>query len=216
MRQLLGIDFDGDKGLMRASQRRLWPSLVITLRVCALGLCTIGLLESLAGIWVALLGVRRRLYSAMELIFELLSIELPKNTVLRLSPDLLGELSSLAILGTLAVVNLRAEFADFVIATDASSSWMAAVIAELSAGINRELSRHCLKKGIWAKLLPPGRALLREPGMPAETDEVPELEEMFRSHPLWDVLARSVPYRECWRQRIRRRRHINVSELDAS
>eukprot|EP00435_Cladocopium_sp_Y103_P017734 s3434_g4.t1 len=101
-----GVDFDGDKGLLRSSQRRLWPSIVITLRVCSMGLCTIGLLESLAGIWVSLLGTRRRLYSAMELIFEPLALDLPKKTVLRLSPEMVEEMCSLAVLGTLAVVNL--------------------------------------------------------------------------------------------------------------
>ena len=89
-----GIDFDGDKGLLRASQRRLWPSAVITLRVCALGLCTVGLLESLPGIWVSLLGVRRRLYSAMELVFEPQSLDVSKDTVLRLSQDMVAEMTS--------------------------------------------------------------------------------------------------------------------------
>eukprot|EP00435_Cladocopium_sp_Y103_P014663 s4220_g3.t1 len=44
-----GIDLDGMKGLLRASQRRLWPCMVITFRVCALGLTTVSLLESLVG-----------------------------------------------------------------------------------------------------------------------------------------------------------------------
>ena len=48
-----GIDIDGDKGLLRASQKRMWPAMMITLRVCSLGLCTVGLLEALAGTWVS-------------------------------------------------------------------------------------------------------------------------------------------------------------------
>ena len=54
-----GIDADGDKGLMRASYKRLWPCMVITCWICTLGLCTIGLLQGITGMWVSLLGVRR-------------------------------------------------------------------------------------------------------------------------------------------------------------
>ena len=54
-----GIELDGKKGLLRCSSLRLWPITAITLRVMRLGLATVGLLEALAGSWVALLGVRR-------------------------------------------------------------------------------------------------------------------------------------------------------------
>ena len=65
-----GIELDGLKGTLRASSLRMWPTAIITLRVCSLGLATIGLLEALAGAWVSLLGVKRRLFSAMEIVFE--------------------------------------------------------------------------------------------------------------------------------------------------
>lgn len=198
---------------MRANQKRLWPCIVISLRVCALGLCTISLLESLAGMWVSLLQVRRRLFSAMELIFEPLSVQLPANTIIRLSKELVSEITSIAILGTLAVVNLRAEFSDFVVATDASSHVMAGVEAPIPPMVTMELSRHCLRKGVWSKLLAPSRALLREHGILPPDEEVPDA--TFRSHPLWDLVARALPYKESWRRRIRRRQHINVSELES-
>lgn len=208
-----GVDMDGRKGLMRASQKRLWPCIVISLRVCALGLCTISLLESLAGMWVSLLQVRRRLFSAMELIFEPLSVKLAGNTIIRLSKELVSEITSIAVLGTLAVVNLRAEFSDFVAATDASSYVMAGVEAPIHPMVTMELSRHCLRKGVWSKLLAPSRALLREHGILPPDEEVPDA--TFRSHPLWDVVARALPYKESWRRRIRRRQHINISELES-
>eukprot|EP00435_Cladocopium_sp_Y103_P013368 s3434_g3.t1 len=90
---------------------------------------------------------------------------------------------------------------------------MAGVSADLPRPVCQELSRHCLRKGVWSKLLPPGRALLREHGMLPAADELPE--DCFRSHPLWDLLARALQYKVCWRRKIRRRRHINVSELDS-
>ena len=208
-----GIDLDGKKGLLRASQKRLWPTMVITLRVCSLGLATVGLLESLAGMWVSLLWVRRRLYSLMDVIFEPLMMDCRSSTVLRLSEDLIAELTSIAILGTLAVVNLRAPFGSFVSATDASRRAIAAVRAPLPSRAVAELSRHTLRKGIWARLLPPGRALLREHGLLNAEDEVPD--EKYRTHPLWETLARSLVYSESWRRLIRAEQHINVSELQA-
>jgi len=208
-----GIDLDGEKGLLRASQKRLWPTMVITLRVCSLGLATVGLLESLAGMQVSLLGVRRRLYSLMDVVFEPLMMNCKSSTVLRLSEDLIAELTSIAILGTLAVVNLRAPFGSFVSATDASRKVIAAVRAPLPSRAVAELSRHTLRKGIWARLLPPGRALLREHGLLDVDDEVPD--EKYRTHPLWETLARSLVYSESWRRLIRAEQHINVSELQA-
>eukprot|EP00435_Cladocopium_sp_Y103_P050506 s1798_g15.t1 len=208
-----GIDIDGNKGLLRASQRRLWPCMVITLRVCALGLATVGLLESLAGMWVSLLSVRRRLFSAMDIIFEPLTLDCSSSTVVRLSAELTAELTAIAVLGTLAVVNLRADFAPFVSATDSSGSTIAAVRACEPRLVAKEAARHCVRKGVWTKLLQPGKALLRMHGLLDPDDEMPE--EGYRTHPLWEILARGLRYHETWRRRIRRPKHINVTELQA-
>ena len=209
-----GVDVDSYKGLVRSSQKRLWPTMLITLRVCSLGVCTMGLLEVLAGMWVSLLGLRRRLYSLMDIIFDPMRVECPRNQVIRLSDELLSELASLAIMGPLAVVNLRAKFASFVIATDASSDCMAGVRAQIHPKVTQELARHCLKKGIWSKLLPPGRALLRQHGLLSADEEVPD--EGYRTNPLWDTMARALRYEEQWRRKIiRAAQHINISELSA-
>ena len=208
-----GIDVDRDKGLLRASQRRLWPAMVISLRVCALGLATVGLLESLAGMWVSLLAVRRRLFSVMDLIFEPLTLDCSSSTVIRLSSDMISELACICLLGTLAVVNLRADFANFVCATDSSGSVMAGVRASIPKLFSKELARHTIRKGVWAKLLPPGKALLRMHGLLEPGEETPE--EGYRTNPLWEVVARGLTYHECWRRRIRRQKHINVTELQA-
>ena len=209
-----GIDLDGKKGLLRASQKRLWPTMVITLRVCSLGLATVGLLESLAGMWVSLLGVRRRLYSLMDVIFEPLMMDCRSSTVLRLSEDLIAELTSIAILGTLAVVNLRAPFGSFVSATDASRRAIAAVRAPLPSRAVAELSRHTLRKGIWARLLPPGRALLREHGLLSmqKTRCLMKSTEPTRCGRPWQDLWCTANLGEGL---IRAEQHINVSELQA-
>ena len=209
-----GVEIDGRKGLLRCSSLRLWPITAITLRVIRLGLATIGLLEALAGSWVALLGVRRRLFSILDIIFEPLAIK-DQKIVIRLSDELKSELMIISVLGSLAVVNLRARAAPFVSATDASGSWMAGVRAEVPEAVSMELFRHVIRKGVWSKLLPPTAARDRMHGELLEEDELPNPEDQYNSHPLWSAMARSLTYRETWRREVRRSCHINVLELRA-
>lgn len=209
-----GIELDGDKGLLRCSSLRLWPITVVTVRTCMLGLATIGLLEAIAGSWVSLLGVRRKLFSLLDIIFEPLSVK-DQKAVVRLSDELKSELLAVAVMGSLAVVNLRAVFAPFVCATDASMGWMAAVRSPLPPKICQELSRHTIRKGLWSRLLNPNAALQRSHGQLAAEDEVPEDEEPYSMHPFWEILARSLTYTETWRKPVTKPSHINVLELKA-
>ena len=106
--------------LVRASQKRLWPCMVITCRICALGLATVGLLERLAGVWVSLLGVRRR--QTLQCAGH--RLRAPRNglhwrhcytvyvSLMRWFRS--SRLYTLAVLGTLAAVNLCAGYAPFV------------------------------------------------------------------------------------------------------
>ena len=209
-----GVEIDGDKGIMRASSLRLWPITVITARVCLLGLATVGLLEALAGAWVSLLGVRRKLFSVLDIIFEPLVIA-DQKAVIRLSPELISEMMAAAVLGTLACVNLRAKFADFVVATDASLHWMAGVRAPAPSRFTKELSRHCIRRGIWSRLLSPFAAHKKAAGYLDPAEEVHPDEVPYTSHPLWEVAARALTYRECWRSEVKKSLHINVLELRA-
>ena len=209
-----GIELDGDKGLLRCSSLRLWPITVVTVRTCMLGLATVGLLEAIAGSWVSLLGVRRKLFSLLDIVFEPLSIS-DQKMVIRLSDEIKSELLAVAVMGSLAVVNLRASYASFVCATDASMEWMAAVRAPLPEKICRELGRHTIRKGVWAKLLPPHAAWCRTHGILPVDEELPEGEEPYTVHPLWEVIARALCYTETWRKPVNKSLHINVLELRA-
>ena len=210
-----GVEIDGSKGLLRASSLRAWPLSVITMRVCTLGLCTVGLLDALAGCWVSIYGLRRRMFCLLDCNFEPLAVR-EMNTVIRLSDVIISELVCLAVLSSLAVVNLRADFSTRVHATDASLSCLAGVQADIPWNISREVGRHCLKRGIWSRLLPAGKALLRQHGILEPHEEIgDEDEECYTVHPLWEVLARCLTYRENWRLPVRRKRHINVLELKA-
>ena len=207
-----GVELDGDKGLLRCSSLRLWPASLITMRICSLGLASVGLLEAIAGTWVSLLGVRRKLFSLMHYVFQPLGIS-DQKLVLRLSPELVGELISFVVMATLSVVNLRADHSDFVSATDASNNWIAAVRAEVPRGVVEELSRHVLRKGAWSRLLPPGAAWERCHDLLDPQEELPD--HVFTVHPLWEVMARCPSYCTRWRRQVSRPTHINLLEMRA-
>eukprot|EP00435_Cladocopium_sp_Y103_P058652 s418_g20.t1 len=208
-----GCEIDGDKGMLRCANSRLWPTMLITMRTAMLGLATVGLLEALAGCWVSLLNVRRRMYCLLDCIFEPLGLSDKPRDVLRLSAEMKDEMVTLCVLSSLAVVNLRAPFSTLISATDASMSGMGSVRCHVPMPVARELSRHCLRKGNWAKLLPPGKAWLRQHDMLEAEDEMPD--KHYVCHPFWEVIARGLPFEEAWRLRVDKPVHINILELRA-
>ena len=207
-----GIELDGEKGLIRPSSLRMWPVVLITARVAMLGLCSVSLMEALAGSWIALFSVRRRLMCCLELIFEAMGIP-DQHAVIRLSDEMVSELWTLCLLAPLAVTNLRAQFNEQLIATDSSLDYTAGVEAHLPAPIAQEVAKRSLKRGIWSRLLPSAEAWKRGHGLLPPEDEVPG--ESYKCHPLWEVLARGLHYKEQWRRKILVPKHINVTELGA-
>ena len=207
-----GVDIDGEKGIMRASNSRLWPAMLVTLRVATLKLATVGLLESLAGTWVAIFGLRRRLFCLLDIIFEALAIE-DQKAVIRLSDALVDELVTLVVMAPMAMVNLRACYAPFLIATDASMSGLAGVRAELSAPFSQELCRHALRKGTWAALLPPSKSWQKQHDLLPPGEELDDFE--FSVHPLWELCARGCRFRTTWKARVENQMHINLLEMKA-
>ena len=207
-----GIQVDGVKGLARSSSSRLWPLIAISCRESMLGYATVKLVEVLAGCWIAVLTMRRRMLCLMDVIFEPLGIE-DDSAIICLSPTLQDELFSPSVLGPLAAADLRAEFRPYVSATDASGEWMAGVRAPLSSCAVEELSRFSLKKSTWTRLLPPDRASLRENRLLPVESELPDFQ--YVSHPVWQILAGALKYREKWRLPSRPGKHINIQELQA-
>ena len=203
-----GVQVDGKKGTVRGNESRLWPLLLITMRVCCLGLSTVGLLRSLAGSYISVLTLRRRLLSVMNLIFDAIAASNGDAQVVRLSGTLKDELFTMMVLATLAVVNLRARTLGCVRATDASDWGMAAVVGEVPVAVAREALRLSLSKSCWIRLLPPGKAWLRAKELLHPSEELPGDEE-FDVHPFWEQLARSVEYKELWRKKHVRPVHVN-------
>ena len=209
-----GCEVDGKKGTMRPNSSRMWPLILITLRVASLGLCTCSLLESLAGSWISIFLVRRRLMSCMNLIFCAISACENSGSVVRLSSKLVDELFCYCLLASVTFVNLRAKVASSIKASDSSDWGMAAVEADLPDWLAREGIRHSLFKSVWAQLLPPAKAWLRVKGQLHVDDELP-FDNCLDVHPLWELLARAPVYRELWRKKHDRQHHINLTELRA-
>eukprot|EP00435_Cladocopium_sp_Y103_P055244 s81_g18.t1 len=209
-----GVQVDGVKGLVRPNESRLWPLVLVTVRVAALGLSTIGLLRSLAGSYISIFTLRRRLLAVMNHIFDAISASDRDSQVVRLSGALRDELFAMLALSTLAVVNLRARTLGTLRATDASDWGMAAVAAELPVAVAKEVHRLSLTKSCWTKLLPPKKAWLRMKSLLAPEEELPG-GDVFDVHPFWEQLARCVNYTEKWRKKHQRPVHVNIGELRA-
>ena len=209
-----GIQLDGEAGIFRSNDVRFWPLVLITVRVVCLGVSTIGLLQSLAGSWISVLCLRRRLMSMMNLIFDAIACSSGPEQTIRLSGALKDELFSFCIGGILAAVNLRAEHLGELRATDSSNWGMAAVGAFAPTVVCREAMRLSLSRSVWSKLLPPRKAWLRDKGLLDASEELPG-ELMFDTHPFWEALGRCYVFRELWRREHSSLVHINVGEIRA-
>ena len=84
----------------------------------------------------------------MDVIFQPLALNCKSTLVIRMSDELMAELMTIAICGPLAVVNLRAKYAGFLVATAASSSVIAGVRAALPVQVAAEVGRHTLRHDI--------------------------------------------------------------------
>ncbi|CAE7428465.1 unnamed protein product, partial [Symbiodinium microadriaticum] len=209
-----GVTVCGMSGWLKPNAHRLWSLVLVTLRTVELGLATQHLLESLAGCWISIFVLRRRLLASMSLVFQATAAGDP-SAVVRLSPELRAELAGFALLGQLCAVNLRAQVDPSVTATDASSSHQAAARAPLPQPVANEAYRLSVQKGAWTRLLTPQSAWLRSHDLLEPHSELPGDDEVYRASPLYCALAACPRYSELWSREYKSRVHINVAELDA-
>ena len=116
------------------------------------------------------------------------------------------------MLGTLCYINLRAKTLSAFHATDASDWGGAGVSAQVPEAIAREAGRHSLSRSTSSRLLPPGKAWMKERAVLAAEDELPD-NFCYDTHPLWELLSRALVFQEEWRSAHVKRTHINLSEL---
>ena len=208
-----GGELDGRLGLIRPNLKRLVPLAHILLNVVDLGFCSVGLLEVIGGSIISAFQFRRRLMASVSEIYAAQRGR-QRSDVLRLSGQLKEELLLCVGLLAVAVIDLRLEPADFLIASDASSSKEAAVRAEVSRAHTEELQRHSLQKGLWNKLLSPANAYLKEHSQLEEEHELPG--EIYDQHPVWEEVAAVLQFKQYGKVRTsKKRRHINLGEIRA-
>ena len=168
-----GSLFEGDRGFVRASLKRVVPVVFATLGVVKLGVCTISLLEVLVGCWNSIFLFRRRMLSLFNVCYEALQRAEDRRSVIRLSPELRTELLLFVNLAPVAATCIRTLDSPVLYASDASDWGWAACSAELPEVLRSEVHRHKLSKPVWAKLLSPLRAVQRLKGLLAPADELP-------------------------------------------
>lgn len=207
-----GAAFDGDRGTVRATLKRMIPILFATVGVLKLGVCSISLLQVLVGCWTSAFLFRRRLLSIFNSVYEVFQRVEDQKAVIRLSESLSTELALCISLCPLAATCLRTRTSAKVFCSDASSQGWAVVSAPLPSWLQNELHRHCLRKHVWTKLLSPLKALLKERDVLDPSDELPDGTPL-ESHPLWLLVARSLQFSTEKSRRTKEGRHINVDEL---
>ena len=193
-----GAEIDGDAGTCRPLTCRLIPVLSIT----------VDIIRTRAAIF----QFRRRCMSLLEEVFKA-PRWLDEHKAFRIWPALEAELWMLVLISPVVRSNLRSSLSCAeVSATDASDSWEAEVSQVFPVHFVEELGRRSLKKSVWTKLLRPAQIAARIDGTLDPREELPG-GECFGYHPVWQTLFRSVKFKEVWRRRIWRPRHINVHEL---
>ena len=185
----------------------------LTLRTARIQHATVELLEILAGSWVAILQCRKRMMCLLDEIYVAQQGR-PATAIVRLSPPLIDELWLLAVLSPLAVTDLRAGSLEQVFLSDASEEFKAAVSCKVSKVFAKELQRHALTRGAWSRLLSPWKVWCRNYGQLFVEEELPDGVPLV-SHPLWLAVAQTLQYQLFLRRRVRRKRHINLLELES-
>ena len=208
-----GALIDGKTGLVRASPKRLAPLMWITSRVALLGFATVGLLQVLAGSWISVLQVRRRMLCLLEHIYFAQQGR-DQDAIIALSPCAISELWCLVSLSPLAVTDLSARSHRELFMSDASEEFTASVKSELTWSFAKELQRHCLARGTWGKLLTPWQQWLKSHDQLEISEELPAGVPLV-SHPLWLELAEALPFKLHHKRHCKTRKHINLLELQS-
>ncbi len=209
-----GININGDSCILRGALRRAIPLAHLLLSVAELGYSSVELLQILAGSAVSLFLFRRRLLCTLDYIFQAC-----KNRrgcdIVRLSGRLKSELLIIACVLPFACTNLRAVVSPRITATDASTWWEASVCCDIPRPIAEELVRHSLRKSIWCRLLPPGKAWDRARGLLPASAELPDAEDELEMNPLWEVLCTALAFKPFLVDKSKSSRRINIGELRA-
>eukprot|EP00435_Cladocopium_sp_Y103_P064341 s255_g26.t1 len=207
-----GADMDGENGMVRGSLKRAVPLAGIILRLVRIGHCCGNLMQVLVGSIISLFLFRRRLLALLDSCFESYR-DRNMEEIFPHSGRCKSDLLLIAILMPMAATNLRARPPEVVAAADASNWGEAGVFSKIPRAIGKELTRHCLRKSVWVRLLTPSQALLKNHGMLPEEEELPDENQCFRSNALWTWLAEGLNYQLLFSKAKSGNRHINIGEV---
>ena len=130
----------------------------------------------------------------------------PKKAIIWLPPSLQQELLSACALIALSFVDFKLLPSKRVVASDSSSVKEAAVCCHLSESAVMELQKHALQKGLWNRLLSPGKAYLKQKALLDEDDEL-----------AFEEIAATQQFKPFGKVRLRKsRQHINLGEISAA
>eukprot|EP00438_Fugacium_kawagutii_P006451 Skav204515 [mRNA] locus=scaffold3201:99100:106360:+ [translate_table: standard] len=213
-----GADLDGLAGVLRGSLKRAIPLAGLILRGISIGYVTTEFLQIIGGSLISLFLYRRRFLPLLDSLFGACNNSYNNNNndgnlVVELRGQLLSDLLMMVVLLPLAACNLRAQVSNRIVASDASNWGEAGCVASVPSAVARELYRHVLRRSVWTKLLQPHSAWLRGSGLLDPSNELPDPEDSFSSHPLWQLLAESLHYKLLFSRAKRGNRHINIGEL---
>ena len=138
-------------------------------------------MEVISGGLVSGLQLRRRLLSILDAIYQA-QRHRDRRSFVQVKGDLCNELLVSVALLCQVDVDLRAPAAPILLTTDASSTAEVGAATFLPSPLFLELTRHSLQRGLWARLLSPSQAKLRERGELEEGKDMPD--ECYSSHPV--------------------------------
>ena len=210
-----GMEIDGEVGVVRPCLKRVIPLANIILQLVKLGKASVGLLELVAGALCSVFQVRRRLMSCLHEIYAAQRGR-ERKQVVEMSRQLKDELLMSLALMMVAMIDLRLEPGEWLVATDASSTTEAGVATKIGKSRTMELHRYALQKGLWNRLVSPTRAYLRERSELEEWEELPE-ELEYEMHPIWQEVASTQHFLPFGKPVVKKKReHINLKEISAS
>ncbi|CAE7806563.1 unnamed protein product, partial [Symbiodinium sp. CCMP2456] len=207
-----GSDVDGLQGIVRPAWHRLIPLVGLTIACIRLPVLTVSLLEVLAGSWVSVLSYRRRCLSLLNWVY-FLQRGRSRASVVRVPPELRSELLRLCLVAPFLVCDMRAQSSELLVATDSSDDCGAGATARVGPAWGKELQRHVLAKGLWNRLLRPSEAMQRRAGCLDQEDELPG--DTYRTHALWTLLCRSLPFKLFAAFPRKAGLHINIKEAES-
>lgn len=209
-----GIEIDGISGIARPNLKRVIPMANIIVQVVQLGYISVALLEVISGALCSIFSVRRRLMSILHEVY-CAQRGRERHEIVRMSKPLKDELMMSVALMTVAVIDMRLDPGEDLIATDASSVAEAAVATKIGKERTAEFQRYGLQKGLWNRLMSPAAAYEKEKGTLAEEDELPDA--TYDMNPVWRRVLASQQFRPFGSTKLsRNREHINIKEVSAA